>query len=572
MDIKDKLLGEHRKEKEESIAFKKRRFEQWNENYSLYRDRVDTNRLTQRQAINIPVMRETIQTWISKIDEAPELKFKSRGRTNKHKNGEIIVDELWSFYFDKLRLDIVDNADKKICGLQGRSFKIAGMSKGEFFLDIVDPYDIEISPKCNPLNLNSAQYVIRTGIFKPLREILANEKYDSEAKFMLKAYLDTKEGVIAAVNTEQAYLEKVQRLKDLGAQNYDDFNASEVLVEINESYKMVWNVKDNQFVRHLVIIAADKAILFNKPIKEALGINKLPIVTWADDPDINDIWCDGKGDSVRTINKVVNMYISQDVENRAYRNFGMYFFNTMNGTFQPKAFDPKPFGMYGIPGNPSEVLQQIRIEPLNDTTEQIKFLKDMIQSSVAQTATERGEQTKSRTTLGEIELSLENSGARNTTSSKHYRRAWEEIGEIFYELISNNSNGIITLYKKGSDGELYAKDIYPSDWRMPEGYQCQVVMKSESDALDQFALQKAQYAIANFQDNPVALKIAKRKQMETLDWTTDEIEQAMQIYENPQMQQQPQVGPDGEPVDPQAGQQATGRMFNNQQALQQATA
>lgn len=562
-----KLLSEHKKEKEESLDFKKRRFTQWNENYSLYRDRVDTNRLTQRQAINIPIMRETVQTWISKIDEAPELKFKARGRTNKHKTGEIITDELWNYYFNKLKLDILDNVDKKIVGLQGRSFKIVGMNRGEFFVDLVDPYDIEISPRANPLDLNSAQYVIRTHIFKPLREILANEKYDDEGKQILKMYLDTKEGLIKAKEMEDAYLEKMDRLRQLGAENFDDFNASEVVVELNESYKLVWNKEKNQYVRHLIVIAADKSVLYNKPLKTAIGIDRLPIVTWADDPDLNDIWCDGKGDSVRTINKVVNVYISQDLENRTYRNFGMYFFNTLNGTFQPRAFDPKPFGMYGVPGNPAEVLQQVRIEPLNDTMNQISFLKDMIQSSVAQTATERGEQLKSRTTLGEIEMNLQQSQGRNSTSAKQYRRAWREVGELFYELMANNRQSLISLYKKGANGELYEKTIYPSDWIMPEGYECEVLMKSDAQALEQFALQKAQYTLANFQDNPVALKIARRKQLELMDWTTDEIEQAMQFYDQPQMPTMP--GQEEDIEEPEG--QANGLPFNDSMLMQQQT-
>lgn len=568
----DKLIIEHRKEKSESYDFKKRRFPQWNENYALFRDKVATNRLTQRQAINIPIMRETIQTYVAKQDEAPELKFKSRGRTNKHKNGEIIVDELWGYYFDKLKLDILDNVDKKIVGLQGRSFKICGMSKGEFFVDLIDPYDIDISPRANPFDLNSAQYIIRSNIFKPLREVLANAKYDEAGKMVLKQYLDSKEGLIKSSQTQDAYLEKIQRLKDLGAQNYDDFNASEVIVEINESYKMVWDNKANQYVRHLIIIGADKAILYNKPLKEAIGISRLPIVTWADDPDLNDIWCDGKGDSVRTINKVVNMYISQDLENRTYRNFGMYFFNTLNGTFQPRAFDPKPFGMFGVPGNPQDVLKQVEIPALNDTMNQIGFLKDLIQSSVAQTPTERGEQTKSRTTLGEVEINLQQSQGRNTVSAKHYRRAWEEIGEIFYELMSNNTLGSITLYKEGANGELYAKDIYPADWIMPEGYKCQVIMKSESEARDQYLLQQVQYTLQNFANNPIALKIVKRKQLELMDLTSDEIDQIMQIED--QMSGMPQTDPNQTPEDgakPPAG-QATGRSFNNNQILQQATA
>jgi hypothetical protein len=250
---------------------------------------------------------------------------------------------------------------------------------------------------------------------------------------------------------------------------------------------------------------------------------------------------------VRTINKVVNMYISQDLENRAYRNFGMYFFNTMNGTFSPRAFDPKPFGMYGVPGRPDDVLKQVQIEPLNDTTSQINYLKEMIQSSVAQTPTERGEQTKSRTTLGEVELNLSKSQGRNLVSSKNYRRAWEEIGKIFYDLMSENSGGVLSLYKEGQNGELYQKDIYPSDWIFPEGYECQVVMKSESDALDQFALQKVQYTLANFQENPVATKIAKRNP--------------------PPSTPVPMVGGD---IEPPKG-QATGRPFNNSQMLQQVT-
>ena len=48
---------------------------------TLYRDKVNTNRLTQRQPVNIPIIRETISSWISKIDEAPKLSFETRDRS-----------------------------------------------------------------------------------------------------------------------------------------------------------------------------------------------------------------------------------------------------------------------------------------------------------------------------------------------------------------------------------------------------------------------------------------------------------------------------------------------------------
>lgn len=93
-------------------------------------------------------------------------------------------------------------------------------------------------------------------------------------------------------------------------------------------------------------------------------------------------------------------------------------------------------------------------------------------------------------------------------------------------------------------------------------------MKSENDMLDQFLLQKAQYTITNFADKPIALKIAKRKQLELMDWTQDEIDQAMQ--EEDQKMAMPPADSSGGPAKPSG--QASGRMFNNSQMLQQQTA
>ena len=542
------LIAAHIKEKNESSQFKDRRFNQWNENYILYRDKIITNRLTQRQAINLPIIRETLQTWISKIDEAPLLKFESRDKENSAKDGEIILNELWDFYFDKLKLDILDNMEKKIVGLQGRGFKKWGWAKGDIFCDLIDPYDLDIDPRANPLDLNTADYVIQKNIFKPLRAILANPKYSSEGKLFLKQFLDSKSGLIKAAETHDDYQKRKERLELLGVSNFDDFQASDVIVDINESYKMIWNEEENRFVRHLIIIAADSAVLYNKPLKEAIGITTLPIVTWASDPDLNDMWSDGIADNVRTVNKVVNMYMSQDLENRTYRNFGMYFFNTLNGTFTPRSFTPAPFGMYGVPGKPSEIIEQMRIEPLNDTTQQIEYLKNLIQSSVAQTPAERGVQTKSRTTLGEVQLNLQQSQTRNEVVAKNYRRAWKESGKIFYELLNANSSGGITLYKKGKDGVFYSKTVSPTDWQNPKGYECKVVLKAEQEAQDDMDLKKTQFVLQSFINNPVAVKLAKKKQLEALNWTDDEIDQVMQFED--QVMNAPQTDPEtGEPID-----------------------
>lgn len=534
----DILLAQHRREKEDSIRFKERRTEQWNENYFLYRDKVFINRLTQRQPVNIPVIRETIQTWISKIDEQPQLVFEARGRGQKDKRGELYVNEMWGLTYEQEKLQLLDNLDKKIVGLQGRSFKYWSYEGGRVRCHVVDPYDIDIDPRVNPFDLNTATFLNHKNIFVPLRRVLANPTYRAEGKQMLKHYLDSKEGLLKASDTEQEYEMRQARLNDLGASNYDEYRASDVMVELNRSFKLLWDDAEQKFVRHLIVTAMDQAILYVAPMKKAIGIDFLPWTTWGSDPDLNDIWSDGVADSVRTINKVINMYFSQDLENRTYRNFGMYFFNTLNGSFQPQAFEAKPFGMYGVPGNPDEIVKQLRIEPLEDTTNAMEYLKNLVQSSVAQTPTERGEQVKSRTTLGEVQLNLQASKGRNEVVTKQYQSSWQESGRIWYELMKNNSVKPITLTKKGRDGNTYSKQISSSDWKVPNGYECKVIMKSEKEEHENTDFQKIQYIKASYQNNPAAQRIAKRKELELLGWDPDEIDEVLAaegVDGNPQM-------------------------------------
>jgi len=533
MDKNYQIIADHNKDKDESEKFKERRYTQWNENYSLYRDKVNLNRLTQRQPINIPIIRETINSWISKIDEAPKLKFETRDRDNASKDGEIVINELYRYYYDKLKLDILDNMEKKIVGLQGRGFKKIGVVGGKLFIDLIDPYDIEIDPRVNPLDIQSANYIIHTHIYRSLREILANKNYTKEGKAQLKQFLDTKNGILKAAEDEQAYQMRKQRLENLGVTNFDDYGATDVIVELNESYKLVWDEEANSFVRRIRVIATDSVVLQDKPIKEALGVTYVPIVTWASDPDAVDFWSDGIADNVRTFNKVTNMYISQDLENRTYRNFGMYFFNTMNGTFQPRAFDPKPFGMYGVPGNPAEIVKQIDIQPLNDVSSQITWLKNLIQSSVAQTPLERGIKEAGEQTLGQVQLSLAQSKGMNQVVSKNYRSAWKELGCMFYELLKENSRGSITLYKKNPKGEYVDKEVFVSDFVTPKGYEVKVEVEAESQQADDFELKKLQYIKNSFMNNPVAITIAKKKELELLDFTDSEVESIMAM-ENPQ--------------------------------------
>lgn len=534
----DILISQHQKEKYQSAQFKQRRLDQWNENYTLYRDKVFTNRLTQRQPVNIPIIRDTIQNWMSKVDEAPELNFETRDRGNRASDQELMLNEIWDYTYDKCKLDLLDNMDKKVVALQGRSFKYWYYKDGQVKCAIIDPYDIDVDPQVNPLDIDTAFYLNHKNIFRPLREVLANKSYTSEGKQALKHFLDSKDGLLAASRADEEVQMRRQRLENLGAHNYDEYRASDVMVELNRSYKLIWDKTQNKFVRHLIIFAMDNVVLYNKPCIEAIGYDGIPMSTWASDPDLNDIWSDGIADNVRQMNKVINMYFSQDLENRAFRNFGMYFYNTMDGNFVPRGFDPRPFGFYGVPGNPNDIMTPMKIEPLADTTNAMEYFKNLIQSSVAQTPTERGIQENSNATLGEVQLSFQQSQTRNEVVAKQYRKSWQDSGRIFYEILNNNVQGRLKLFKKANDGTMYEKNVDRSDWYNPKGYEVKVQLRAEKSANDDQELKKLMFVKNSFQQNPTALRIARRKELELIGWTEEEIEEVLQ---SEQQQMQPDM-------------------------------
>src|ERR1035441_7601736 len=78
-----------------AFKFRERRHQEWTDNYELYRNKVIINRLTQRQAVNIPLMKETLKTILANTDEFPAIEYEELGND---KDKEILFNEVWKDY------------------------------------------------------------------------------------------------------------------------------------------------------------------------------------------------------------------------------------------------------------------------------------------------------------------------------------------------------------------------------------------------------------------------------------------------------------------------------------------
>ncbi len=506
-----------------------RRHEDWRENYSLYRDRVFTNRLTQRQSVNVPLMKETIRTMLSKTDEFTDIYFES---LSGDKQKEIFANAYWDYFYHIDNLELKDIVDKKQVGLYGRSIMKLNLFDGRPTVEVLEPYDWLCDRYADPADIsNTANYQAHINIFQTISEIEKNPLYDQAAVTRLREKYAQAMGLALSEENVKALQAKNERMQDLGLFDVNNPQVGETYVEINEHYVRLWCEEDKD-LRIFLRITADGELLFEKKLKDYLNIDFYPFITWADDIEKTDIWSDGLADIVRTPNNVLNSWYSQMVENRTLRNFGMHFYDATqgDGKWVPQSYDPAPWGFYPVAGNPNDVVKQVEIPDLSESMDEMNFVIGMVERATATTATEKGSETKGDVTLGEVKIMLANSNQRIVSVAKFYRLARIELGEKWYKFVMANEKWIkpVDLFKKSSvSGKYYKENVGTADWKDEVGYACKVISTAEREQKTIESITKLQAVSAMFPDNVPLKKILRKKAIDILDLTPEEQKEVM---------------------------------------------
>ena len=516
------LMLKLKAEKKSAKEYVERRYDAWNENYELYKNKVKTNRLTQRQNVNIPLMKETIKTLLSKVDDPPTVDWKE---LNGDDDKEIIVNELWNNWQNENNVAGVDIQDKKTVLLYGRGFKKLNWIDGDVKIRALDVYDVIVDPLTDPLDIETARFIIHQNIFKPLREILTDKRYNKEGKDKLKTFLSSREGLIQSNDNKKAFEEKMERMSAMGI-NDDKFPlwaGGDQMVQLTEHYTNIWNGKE--YERRVIVYAEDSVELLNEKLTDLMGTDFYPFVTWGEDMESQDFWSDAPADLVRTPNKVVNIWFSQLVENRTLRNFQMHWYDATQEGYSPQTYEPGPGRMLPAPGDPNKTVMPVDIQGLDETLTAIQFLTTVIERGTAATAIEKGQSQEKPATLGEINILVGNAMERVVAMSKMYRRSWQELAQKWIGILEANFTGKQTLYKQDRNGTMWPKVIYGSDWKSDAGWKPIVSSSSEQEKDDTKLLQKFQFLLQQFPTNTALKTIAQKRMLQSVDMTPDEIKQ-----------------------------------------------
>lgn len=555
------------RQKQVARDYQIRRHENWNDNYSLYRNKVKLNRLTQRQSVNIPLMKETIKTLLSKIDDPPTINWKEK-EGNKEK--ELVLQEKWNTDFETLNFEGIDIQDKKTVLLNGRGFKMLNFYDKKFAIDALDIHDIVVDPLMNPFDIETARYVVHQNIFRSLRDVLADPRYDAGAKKKLTTYLGSDEALIISDTNKEALKDKQKRLEDMGvtSEDFESFAAGDILLNLTSQYCHLWDKTKKEFVRYVVIYANDTIKLLKAPLKQLLGVEFYPFVTWGEDMETQDIWSDGPADLVRTPNKILNAWFSQMVENRTLKNFQMHWYDSTNDKYTPQTYEPGPGRMLPAPGDPNKTIKPVGISGLEDTLKQIEFLIQLVEKGTATTPMEKGVAEKRQITLGEVKMLVGKSMEKTLSMAKFYRRSWKELAMKWYRLNEANTGDgeRTTLYKISSRGKMWPKEVYGKDWKSKAGYEAIAQSSSEQEEEKAQGIQKLFFIKNQFPNNKALARVVQDRTLELVNLTPEERREILE-EERKVEEAAPETGQGAEqPASPQAAE-----LQKSTQELQQLT-
>lgn len=551
-EIRNPELEVLRLNTESGFNYRERRHNDWLENYTLGRDKVTVNRLTQRQSVNLPLMKLTLKTILKDQDDMPLVYFEN---LDNDKEAEVFKNEYWKYTGEINNFELQDIVDKKQEFYYGRTFDQWQIVDGKVKMTVQDPMDILVDRYMNPFDLHSSRFLIHTHIFQPLSELEKNPDYDQKAVKKLKNWHASDQGLLKAKQNLQLLQDKNQKLAELGVSDVDEPILGETYVELTMHFVYDKQKDSEEEELFLKISVDDMELIFKKPLEEIIGVTKdhfwrnhFPYVTWAGDLERQDFWSDGTADMVRTPNKVANAWYSQIVENRTLRNLNMNLYNSSIEGFIPQTWEPQAWGMFGVPvpagGKIEDVFHPMPVQDLSESLDEMNFLIMMLEKGTGATPTQQGVKTQGQVTLGEVELTLGEAKERVKGASKFYTQAWKDRGLIFIKLLEAAGDKIdaVKVYKKGRNTDnIYSREIAPKDWQSSEGYRCKVWSQDERNAENSDSLQRANAAKTIMPDNPIVDAVYKRKVLEFSDFSPDEVNEAMRFEQekrNMMMQQE----------------------------------
>lgn len=380
-----------RREYEAGIGYRQGRVKDWQATEDLYYGRVKKS-LKNRFNVPMPVMSGFVDTLMSKIDEAPIIRFKPTEEADFR-----ATQKVQALFDSTSKSEDNDFASKDLDGkkyatMYGRAiFKTWAESDPEFCfkMRVCDPYDFFVDPVGGG-NLEEARFLGEDNIFKSKSELVAGANAGRYDKKNVQALIN---GMVENVIKDNDNLmnNKANRANALGLSNTTYNFMGEGTQRLIEQgtivdgvrYYVLWNYETGLAIRC-------------EPLKEVFESNLWWWVSWATHRDPHNFWSKAPADDVRPIAEVIKILANQELDNRQKRNFGQR-------AYDPEVFpngaelEYRPNGLVAVKAGTSKIQQigsgiyEFQTPELNGTIDLVNWLDNFVGQKSGVTAAAQGQ-------------------------------------------------------------------------------------------------------------------------------------------------------------------------------------
>jgi len=523
------LIDQVYKEYENGNDYKRGRVKDWHDTEDLLYGKTKKS-IKGRSNIPLPVMSGFVNTLLSKIDEAPILRFKpieesdTRSAAMVQAQYEIISknsDADW---------DTKDIDGKKLNTVYGRSiYKAYGerSPKFKFNLSVSDPYDFYVDPMGGG-DLEDANYAGEDCIWRNRKQLIDGAKaglYKSDAVRKILEFVSKGQ----TLNNDSQQNEKSNRFSALNLNNQLYNYAGEGSLRFVESVTLKNGVRTYVFW-HL----DSKVIIRESPLKVLFASELYPWTSWAAYRDKFNFWSMAPADDMRPIAIAMQVLANQEMDNRQKTNWGQraydpdLFENPQELDFRPNGLVAAKSGAWKI-APISNGIYHFETKQLNGTINLVNWLDQIAGTKTGITASAQGSADEQK--VGIYEGNLQQVADRLGLFNKSYSKNWAAIGRRFVWGLKENMPPKLAVRMIGAKGVewqyLFKKDVNPLMDISVEGGSAQM-------ALDETTKKNKQAALEMVLKNPKASKWEKENILRFGGYSEEQIKEAMDTehYEN----------------------------------------
>lgn len=426
-EFANKLMGIVLQQYKTGVDFKRGRMEEIRKNEEFYLGR-KLKVPKGRYGVTLPTMEAFVDDLMSKIDDAPSVKYGYRDIADKRFSEKISSAWEVDSHPNKANWPLKDRWAKLLACFSGRAiYKVYSESEPRYkhYLETVD-YEDFITEPMGGGDLNSHVFKGQDNIFRTNDEIKNNAKsglYNADQVNQLFGRMND-DGYKKA---EDIYKYRAKRMESLGLNLTANTYVGVPIVKLvewvtryeGEEYYVLFNYETSTWIRVALL-------------KDVTESGLCPWVSWATHEHPLIFWSKAPCDSMRPIVETLDVLVNQALENREKINNGQRAFDPAIFP-DPSELEWRPGGLVqakaSIKGKSiSEGIYEFKAPEIQGTIDLIQWMRNYSRVETGINPMEAGAQNESDQKVGIYFGRLQQMADRIGLRNKSYREAYMGMG------------------------------------------------------------------------------------------------------------------------------------------------